>query len=99
MSHSVDSAESQREKPAAYSFIPIDKGDTTSELLESRLPRGWPVAPQPLQKSTLGFFGEIALLLLPIAFLGLLPANCQSEMDAEHVQLWLPQPIVSMKNR
>jgi hypothetical protein len=56
---------------AAYHAV--DDPDTTRTSSQGIDPNlsGWPHLPQPLRKSRLVLSGEIALLIFPIAFIGL----------------------------
>lgn len=75
MSHIVSPEEQQHHKITTYTAIDVDTEETASESVDISTPSQWPKTPQPLRKSGWSLFADLALLLLPIAFLGLLTAS------------------------
>lgn len=74
MSHMTNTDERPREKTTTYSAVAVDCDAQSNEdgfnLPAYSVPQGWPKTPQPLRKSSLVLCGELALLILPIGFIG-----------------------------
>ena len=83
MSHIATTEEQRHDKATNYSVLDVESDEANSASLKLWAPRKWPATPRPVCKSGFGVLGELALLTLPLAFLGSLPINYKLDLKAE----------------